>query len=102
MSRRVVHAFRVAARPTIGVLIVFSFIFVTRWSKFVDDPMAAVAVFAGLVVVVFLTYFVLALTGFKASPHGAVSVPRVYVWSLICAIALLVFGVLFYFLLHGR
>jgi hypothetical protein len=66
-----------------------------------DDPMLHFAVAGGLILIVFLTYFLLGLTGFKASPRGSVNVPRVYAWSLVCAIVVLVFGALFYFL-HTR
>src|SRR3954469_11835773 len=99
MDRRVARAFRVAAQPTRGVLIVLAYIIATRWSKFADDPFG-VAVVATLGVVVFLTYFILGLTGYTASPQGHVSVPRVYGWALVTAIVAVVFVVLFYVLLH--
>jgi hypothetical protein len=38
-----------------------------RSSQVADDPILAVAVFAGLVLVVFLTYFVLAFAGLKSA-----------------------------------
>ena len=63
-------------------------------------PTSALAIVAGLDLVVFLTYFVLALTGFKASPAGDVNVPRVYVWSLVGAVDVFVFGVLLILLEH--
>jgi hypothetical protein len=98
MLRRVKHAFRVAAPPSLAVLIGLAFVMAARWSKFADDPMTGIASVSGLVLVVFLTYFVLGVTGFKASPQGTVDVPRIYVWSVLCAIVILVFGILFYFL----
>ena len=79
-------------------MIGLAYIVMTRWSKFADDPVAGIAIMSGLVLVVFLTYFVLALTGFKASPQGVVDAPRIYVWSVLGAIVILVFGVLFYLL----
>jgi hypothetical protein len=98
MSRRVRHAFRAAAPPSIVIVIVGAYIVLTRWSKFADDPVMGIAIMSGLVLVVFLTYFVLAMIGFKASSPGVVEAPRIYVWSVLCAIVILVFGVLFYLL----
>ena len=97
---RVVHAFRVAAPPTVTVLILSAFAFVVRWSKFADDPVLGLAIVGGLDLIVFLTYFVLGLTGFKGSPEGDVDAPRVYALPLVFAVVVLVFGVVFYFLLH--
>jgi hypothetical protein len=82
------------------MVVLGAFILATRWSKFADDPTSGVAIMGGLVLVVFLTYFVLALTGFKVSPQGVVDVPRVYAWGILCAIVISVFGVLFFLLLH--
>ena len=79
-------------------MIVGAYIVLTRWSKFADDPMAGIAIVSALVLVVFLTYFVLAMTGFKASPQGVVEAPRIYAYSVLCAIVILVFGALFYLL----
>ena len=83
------------------MLIALAVGFLTRWEKVADDPKAGLVAGVGLTLIVFVTYCVLGLAGFKASPLGAVNVPRVYVWSLLCAIAALVFGVLFYFLGHS-
>jgi hypothetical protein len=47
------------------MVIVGAFILLTRWSKFADDPVAGIAIISGLVLVVFLTYFALALAGYK-------------------------------------
>ena len=80
------------------MLIVSASIVVIRWSKFADDQVAGIATMSGLVLVVFLTYFVLAVTGFNASPQGVVDAPRIYAWSILGVIAVLVFGVLFYLL----
>jgi hypothetical protein len=79
------------------IVIVGAYIVLTRWSKFADDPVLG-AIMSGLVLVVFLTYFVLAMIGFKASPQGVVEAPRMYAWSVLGAIVILVFGVLFYLL----
>jgi hypothetical protein len=79
-------------------VIVGAYIVLTRWSKVDDDPAAGIAIVSGLVLVVFLTYFVLAMTGFKASPQGVVEAPRIYAWSVLCAIVILVFGALLYLL----
>jgi len=98
MLRRFAHAFRVAAAPSLAIAIATAFIIVTRWSKFANDPVAGMAIMSGLVLVVFLTYFVLAVTGFQSSPQGVVDAPRVFVWSVLCAIVVVVFGVLFYVL----
>jgi hypothetical protein len=101
MRSRVLHAFRIAAFPSFGVLILAALITVrARSSPFHGDLIRDVAIGGGLVLVVFLTYFVLALAGFKASPQGVVDVPRPYAWLLVSAIVVLVFGVLFYMLLH--
>jgi hypothetical protein len=64
-------------------------------------PAHAILLMANLAFVVFLTYVVLALMGFKVSQQGVVDVPRIYAWGLLCAIVISVFGVLFY-LLVGR
>jgi len=96
MGRRITNGLRAAAGPTIVIVIAVALVFVTRWSKVTDDLRASL--FAGVVLtlVVFLTYFVLGIAGLKPSPQGAVNVPRVYAWSLICAVSVLVFGALFY------
>jgi hypothetical protein len=102
MSQRVKHAFRTAVTPTLAMVVVSAFIVVTRWSKFADDPVAGIATMSGLLLIVFLTYFVLGVIGFKASPQGVVNAPRIYAWPVLCAIVILVFGVLFYLsLLRG-
>ena|SRR5215831_18583427 len=98
MSRRITHALRASARPSIIALIGLALAVVTHWSKVADDPRASIFACVGLVLIVFLTFFVLALTGFEESPQGVVDVPRVYAWSLLFVIVVLVFGVLFYFL----
>jgi uncharacterized BrkB/YihY/UPF0761 family membrane protein len=98
MSRGAKDAFRAAARPSTVMALAGALTLLTHWSKFADDRVVGVAVVSGLVLVVFLTYFVLALAGFKVSPRGVVEAPRLYAWSFICAIVIVVFGVLFYLL----
>jgi len=97
MSRRVKDAFRAAVHPSLRIVFIGALIVTSRWSKFAD-PVAGIAVVSGLILIVFLTYFALALTGFRVSPRGIVDVPRIYVWSILCAIVVLVFGALFYVL----
>jgi uncharacterized membrane protein len=98
MARRVKHAFRAAARSSIVIAVVGALTLLTPWSKFADDRVAGVAIVSGLVMIVFLTYFVLALTGFTVSPWGDVEAPRIYAWPAVCAIVIFVFGLLFYLL----
>jgi len=98
MNRRIPQALRASARPSIFVLIVVALDLVAHRRQLADDPLSGIFAGAGLVLIVFLTFFVLALAGFKASPQGVVDVPRVYAWSLVFVILVLVVGVLFYFL----
>jgi hypothetical protein len=98
MLRRLKRAFRVAGPPSLVIVIVGAYVLASRWSNSADDAVSGVAIVAGLALVVFLTYFVLAMTGFTASPEGIVDAPRIYVWAVLCAIVVLVFGVLFYVL----
>jgi hypothetical protein len=98
MLQRMKDGFRVAAPPSLGIAVVVGFIFITRWSEFADDPIEGIAIGSGLVLVVFLTYFFLALTGFKASQQGVVEVPRVYAWLILSAIVVSVFVVVAYLL----
>ena len=98
MLQRAKHAFRVAIPPTAAMVVLGAFILAIRWSKFAAT--FGIAIMGGVVLVVFLTYFVFALMGFKVSPQGVVDVPRVYAWGILCAIVISVFGVLFFLLLR--
>ena len=98
MLRPLKNAFGLAAPPSLALVIIGAYIVVTRWSKFVDDPASGIISVGGLILIVFLTYFVLALAGFEPSPQGTVKVPRLFAWPLLCAVAIIVFGVLFYLL----
>lgn len=44
---------------------------------------------AGLSAIVFLTYFILGLAGFRISAGGDVKVPRVYAWLLVASLTVL-------------
>ena len=100
MIDRIQHAWRVAAPPSLVVAVLCGLGAVSRRPRFNSDPRGSVAVVAGLTLVVFLTYFLFVLLGFKSSSPGAVDAPRIYTWPAVFVILLLVFGTLF-FLLPG-
>src|SRR5215467_11605447 len=62
-----------------------------------DRPLiVGVFVSLGLTLVVFLTYFFLALCGYKVDPHGTVNVPRRYSWPLVFVVIIVILGVAVY------
>jgi hypothetical protein len=95
---RIKTAFWIAARPGLATLAICMLIAVGRWSQLSEDWRAGVGALGTMVLGVFLTYFVLALIGYKASPDGAVTVPRTYAWLLTSAIFVVVFFAVFYLL----
>jgi hypothetical protein len=63
-----------------------------------DRPLVvALAISLGLTLVVFLTYFVLALCGYKIDANGSVDVRKRYSWPLIGAVTVIVMAVALYF-----
>ena len=96
--RRIYRAARAAVRPTLAVVTIAAYIVLTKWSKLVDDPVAGIFSISGPILIVFVTYFVLAMAGFKVSPEGGVDIPRIYAWPVLGAIFVLVFGAFFYLL----
>jgi hypothetical protein len=62
-----------------------------------DRPLVgALAVSLALTAVVFLTYFVLAVYGYKVDARGTVDVPKRYSWPLIGAVTVIVMAAAFY------
>jgi len=62
-----------------------------------DRPLiVGVFVSLGLTLVVFLTYFFLALCGYKVDPHGTVTVPRRYSWALVYVVIIVILAVAVY------
>ena len=93
---RVQRAWRVAAPPTIVVAVVGALDWLIRW-QFANRWQPSLPVVIGLSLVVFLTYFLFVLLGFKSSSPGVVDAPGIYAWPAVFVILLSVFGLLFYF-----
>jgi hypothetical protein len=62
-----------------------------------DRPLiVGVFVSFGLTLVVFLTYFFLALCGYKVDAHGTVKVPRRYSWPLVLVVIVIIMAAALY------
>lgn len=91
-----------AMRPSIIVAILMVYVALVRWSKISDQPLIFITAFVSLVLIVFATYFILAAAGFRVSQRGNVDVPRIYAWSLVFLVFVVVFGGLFYLITRGN
>jgi hypothetical protein len=79
--------------------IVSVFIFFTH-AKLWKDPLTGMSIGVAVVVVVFLTYFVLALAGFRVSAAGDTHAPRLLGWLVVTVVTVVVFAL--WFLLWAR
>ncbi len=102
MLRRVTRAFKGAAPVWLTMALAGAVILFLRWRRLAADPIAAVSIVTALTLVVFLTYFVLGLAGFRVSRNGVARVPRIVGWLIVTVVTVVVFGVLFYLLIPGR
>ena len=92
MRNRFVKAFKSAAPVGVGTAVLCVAIVLTRWSQIAAGPYSSAVALAGIPVVVFLSYFVLALVGYPVAPDGFVAAPRLVAWVIasLAAIVLIV------------
>jgi len=101
-KKRLNRAFRAAAAVWFGVALASCFILLVRWRWFSTNPISRISVVVALTAIVFLTYFVLGLAGYRVSldRDARVRVPRLIAWLIVACVTVVVFGVLFYLLLR--
>lgn len=102
-KRRLNRAFRAAAAVWFSAALAGGFILLVRWRWASAEPIRRVSILVALTAIVFLTYFVLGLAGFRIQldRDARVRVPRVIAWLIVACVTVVVFGVLFYLLLRG-
>jgi uncharacterized membrane protein YozB (DUF420 family) len=102
MNKRLSRAFRAAAAVWFSVALAGCFILLARWQSLSTEPISSISVVVALTAIVFLTYFLLGLAGYRVSldRHARVHVPRVVGWLVVAVTTVITFGVLFYFLIR--